>query len=173
MADKTLKRLKKENEEMKSELDDIYKNRKANNLIASTIFALFMAVLFGTIMLFATVGAETVIKELAFSEVSAAFLRAFMRIANLTGYIFIGWHWFIVFVMNFHEELIQAGKEIRIYVQAGRKALSEASKGKDTKENPKDEPKKKASKPRKKPAHGKDGKFAKKPKPSVTPPPPA
>jgi len=173
MADETLKSLKKENEEMKQELDDIDQNRKANNFLSSTIFALFIACMFGIVILLAYFGAVSLIKELAMSERAAALLICFVNIAKWIGFLYIGWHWLTVVVMNFHEELIQAGKEIKIYVQAGRKALAEINTGKPKKTEARDgqkEPKKPA-KPRKKPAHGKDGKFAKKPKPSATPPP--
>lgn len=126
MVEENIDTLKKENEGMKNELEEIYRNRKFNNFIGSTFFAVFMAILFGILMMICDLGVHSMIKEYSLEIVWISILTSFVALAKFIGYFYIFWHWFVVTCYTFEQDFNELGKKLKIYIRAGRKALAEA-----------------------------------------------
>lgn len=124
MTEETLESLKKENVEMKEKLAYINQQTKANNVVGSTFFTIFAAVLYFFISLIAFLGAVYIADQAGGAWVV---LPPFVHIMLYFGLAYIAWHWGIVtFCINYRDETETFIKKAKIYINGGRKALEEA-----------------------------------------------
>jgi hypothetical protein len=151
MTEQTLDEIKKENQKLKSELNFIQRNDKADTFLLTTIYSIVAALVFTILMAISRISEYAIGMDPGISYATWFWIHIFLVFVNIFGYFFIVWHWAMTICWNYSTELAEIGEDIRKYMHAGQKALSESKKPVPNKK----------PKPAKKTARDKSGKFSK------------
>lgn len=124
----TYDELMKEHKALLKEQKYDYYDRRVTSSLWSLVIAFVMFGVLSIILAYAALGVHAGINNGTVSGLAANFATLVLNIGGGFLIVYIWWHFFIVMLYMWKEELEELGKRIVVYCDAGRMALREYHK---------------------------------------------
>jgi len=123
--------MERENRRLKRILDEDHDYHRFMDQLGSFALTVFIACIFSIFVLFAIVGASTIIAEMNLSSFWIGMINGFFNLGSKAVLIFIGWHFVFATYHRFQPEIDKQIKELSERYRRGTAAFNSTDKVKE------------------------------------------